>query len=84
MNFCDQIKRLQRLDYLFRSRSTGTPAELAKKLSLSKSQLFLIIKTMKQELGAPIHYSRTYQTYMYKRNSRFRFGFKDDDDSSEE
>ena len=81
MNFCDQIKRLQRLDYLFRSRSTGTPAELAKKLSLSKSQLFLIIKTMKQDMGAPIYYCRASQTYMYKVNGRFRFGFKDDDSS---
>jgi predicted DNA-binding transcriptional regulator YafY len=78
MNFRDQIRRLERLDYLFRSRSTGTPAELAKKLSLSKSQVYQIIKNMKQDLGAPIYYSRTHQSYIYKGNKRFVCYFSDD------
>ena len=83
MNLCDQIRRLEWLDYLFRSRSTGTPAELAKKLSLSKSQVYQIIKNMKQDLGAPIYYSRTHQSYMYKGNKRF-FCYFSDDKSPEE
>jgi len=78
MNFCNQIKRLERLDYLCRSRSTGTPAELARKLSLSKSQVYQVIKSMKQDLGAPIYYSRTHQSYIYNGNKRFICSFSDD------
>lgn len=75
MTFIDQIRRIERLDYLIRSHSTGTPAELAKKLGLSQSQLFQIMKTIKEKMDAPVYYSRNEQSYCYEEDVKFIWGF---------
>ena len=71
MNFYDQIKRIERIDYLIRLRSTGSPLDLAQKLRISPSQLYQIIKIMKDEMGAPIYYSKVLQSYCYHGSVKF-------------
>lgn len=71
MNFCQQLKRIERIDRLIRSRATGTPAELAYKLGLSQSQLFQTIKIMKEDLHAPICYSKYDRCYFYSEKVKF-------------
>ena len=76
MDTFDQMTRIKRLDYMIRTKSTGTPAELAAKLGISISQLYLIIKQLKIRYEAPIYYSKVLQSYCYNENVRFTFGFK--------
>jgi hypothetical protein len=54
---------MERIDKLINLRATGTPAELANKLGISLSQLFQVIKTMKEDFKAPVYYSRSEQCY---------------------
>jgi hypothetical protein len=62
---------MERIDRLINLRATGTPAELADKLGISMSQLFQIIKTMKEDFKAPLYYSRSEQCYCYPGNVKF-------------
>ena len=79
MHFTNQIKRIERIDYLIRSRATGTPVELARKLQLSESQLYHTIKIMKDIWHAPIYYSRSEQRYCYGERVKFVCAFKETD-----
>jgi len=83
MDFYDQIGRIERLDLLLRTRSTGTPEELAEKLGISTSQVYQIIKLMKVKKEAPIYYSRAYRSYCYRENVRFICKFQVLDDAHE-
>jgi hypothetical protein len=83
MDIFDQITRFKRLDYMVRTRSTGTPAELAGKLGISTSQVYQIIRLLKIKWEAPIYYSRTYQSYCYRGNVKFLLEFRTMDDSLE-
>lgn len=76
MTFFDQIIRIERLDYLIRSRSTGTPQELSQKLGLSTSQVFKVIKIFREKLDAPVYYSKKEQSYCYAKDVKFTWGFK--------
>jgi DNA-binding IclR family transcriptional regulator len=78
MTLIDQIKRIERLDFLIRTRATGTPAELARKLGMSQSQTFQLLKLIKEEMEAPVVYSKTDQSYCYIRDVKFTFGFRSD------
>ncbi len=83
MDVFDQISRFRRLDSLVRTRSTGTPVELANKLGLSTSQVYQIIRLLKIKWEAPIYYSRVHQSYCYHGNVKFTLEFKQLDDPSE-
>lgn len=76
MDFLNKIKRIERIDYLIRLRSTGSPVQLAKRLNLSPSQVYQILKIMKDEMGAPIYYSKTIQSYCYRESVRFICAFE--------
>ena len=76
MTLLDQIMRIRRLDSLIRSKATGTPAELARKLRMSQSQTFNLLKLAREKLDAPIYYSRIDQCYCYNKDVRFFFGFR--------
>jgi hypothetical protein len=71
MHFLDQIRRIERIDYLIRSKATGSPDDLAETLCISESQLFEIIKFMKEEMGAPIFYCKEDQSYCYHTSVKF-------------
>ncbi|WP_010665111.1 hypothetical protein [Marinilabilia salmonicolor] len=75
MSFTKQLTRLQQLDRLIRMRCTGNAAELAEKLQVSQSSLFLLLQTAK-ELGAEIHFNHYRCTYEYEKTMRFVCGFE--------
>ncbi|PIB36653.1 hypothetical protein BFP72_15210 [Reichenbachiella sp. 5M10] len=64
MNFIKQIERIQLINKLIISESTGTPDELAIRLNISKRQLYNHIESLKN-LGADIVYDKVYKTYYY-------------------
>lgn len=59
------IDRINLLDKLIRQRRTGTPTELADRLSLSVSRVARIIEYLR-DMGAPIAYDRILETYYYE------------------
>jgi len=59
------IDRINLLDKLIRQRRTGTPAELAERLGISASRLYVVLDELKAR-GAPIAYSRQSRTYYYE------------------
>lgn len=70
----DTLHKLRRLDELIRTKGTGAPKQLARRLGISERSLFEYISLMK-ELGAPIRYSRSTQSYWYEGDGRFFVGF---------
>ena len=79
MKLLKTIAKIERIDQLIRLKATGTPSQLAKRLSISERSVFNILNMMK-ELGAPIHYSGFRQSYYYEESVNFRFGFFKDSD----
>jgi ribosomal protein S25 len=63
------------MDQFIRTRSTGTPSELAHKLGISQSQLFNVLNYLKADLNAPIRYSKTARSYIYTEDVRFVCAF---------
>lgn len=68
------IDKLERLDYLIRTKSTGAPAELARKLNLSERCTYNYLDLLKRQ-GAPISYCRKRNSYYYEEAGRFHFVF---------
>ena len=64
MRFIRQIERYKTLHKLITQTRTGTPDMLAKRLHISRSQLYILLDTLK-DLGAPIKYNRTIQSFYY-------------------
>ena len=60
-----QIQRMRQIHRLIKAESTGTPAELARRLHISTRQLYNMLDYMK-DIGAGIKYSRSRQTYYYE------------------
>jgi len=68
------IELIERIDQLVRMQATGTSAELASKLDISKSKLYRLFDIMK-DLGAPIIYRIEIQSFVYVEEVQFNFGF---------
>ena len=68
------IHRLYSLDYYIRTKSTGTPRQLANKLNICERQAREYINLFR-ELGAPVKYDRTRSTYYYEFEGVFNFKF---------
>ncbi|TAK36235.1 MAG: HTH domain-containing protein [Saprospiraceae bacterium] len=64
MRFDERHALLQRLDRLIRRKSTGTPAQLMKKLGISKATLYRRLDDLKGR-GASIAFDRQRQSYLY-------------------
>ena len=73
-----KIERLQQLDQLIRLQATGNSSQLAQKLHISESSLFLLLQSAR-ELGAEISYNAYKQTYEYVSPMRFVFGFHNEE-----
>ncbi|WP_164123569.1 MULTISPECIES: DNA-binding protein [Sphingobacterium] len=58
------IDRINLLDKLISQRRTGTPADLARRLGISVSRLYVIIDELKGK-GAPVGYCRKLLSYYY-------------------
>src|SRR5690606_30786591 len=70
-----QIEQFQVLNKLIDNRRTGNPDELAKKLGVSRSQLYLILEIMK-DMGLKIAYSRKINSFFYEKLDRLSIVFK--------
>jgi len=69
-----QIELIERMDQLIRFKSTGTPRNLARRLSISEASLYRLIDTLR-EMGAPIEFSVCSQSYVYSSEVNFMCGF---------
>ena len=72
------LAMMDRLDFLIRLQATGSPAELADRLGISYSSLYLTISFMKKFLKAPIRYNMYKQTFQYDSEPEFYLGFEKD------
>lgn len=64
MNFVKQAQRINEAHQLISNEKTGTPEEFARKLKISRSQLYNLIDTLK-EFDAPVKYSKKAQSFYY-------------------
>jgi predicted DNA-binding transcriptional regulator YafY len=58
------VTRLERLNHLIQTKSTGNPRQLSDRLKISERSLYQYI-TLLKEMGAPVHYDRYRETYFY-------------------
>jgi hypothetical protein len=65
MGLKKSLDRVEYLDYLIRSKSTGTPKELAEKLGISERWLYELLNELKHDFDCPIKYSRRRRSYVY-------------------
>ena len=64
MNLIRNLNRVERLHQLILAEKTGTPQEVAKRLGISKSALFIIIDEL-NSLNLKVSYSSKYETFFY-------------------
>ncbi|MDR9364576.1 MAG: helix-turn-helix domain-containing protein [Balneolaceae bacterium] len=69
MKFVEQIERLKYLDELIRKGNTGTPDELARRLGISRSQLYNLINYF-NDLGVPVKFSRRKNSFYYHEDDK--------------
>jgi predicted DNA-binding transcriptional regulator YafY len=69
------VNRMNHMDLLIRTRSTGTPLQFARKIGISRRALFLWLDQLREDFGFPIEYDKAAQTYYYTKPGRFSFGF---------
>lgn len=77
MNFKEQIERLERIKQMHRlisDKTTGTPETFAKKVCLSRRQMYNQLDFFKS-YNAPIKYSKVNQTFYYEGNFEINFEF---------
>ncbi len=67
--------RIETIDYLIRSRSTGSPNAFARRLGISERALYDTLDRMRF-LGAPITYCKLNKTYYYTEKGGFDIRFK--------
>jgi len=65
MTLFEQLDRIKRLDGLIRRKATGKPADLARRLNVSRATLFRYIDDLRS-FGAPVTYDKERQTYAYQ------------------
>ncbi len=75
MNFAEKIKKMEQMDQLIRLKATGNPKSFAKKLDVSESSLFELLKQIK-EFGAECYFNRSSKSYEYATPMKFEFRFK--------
>ncbi|EZH75775.1 hypothetical protein ATO12_03030 [Aquimarina atlantica] len=68
------IKIIERMDQLIRLQATGAPEKFAKRLEISRTKLYRMIKLMRA-FNAPIEYDIAIQSYVYTEAVGFSFGF---------
>ena len=70
------LVKLDRLDNLIRRAATGCPEDLADRLGMSRSSLFELIAFLREEMKAPITYSKNRPSYVYEYTPKFYLGFE--------
>ena len=74
-------ERLIYLDQLIRTRATGNPEQLARKLGLTISGWYRLRDILVNDLDWPLAFDSYQGTYYYTENVMFVFGFKRLDES---
>ena len=64
MTFKDHLLQVRRLHEFIRTKSTGTPETLARRLDISRATVFRRLDDLKA-LGAEIEFCRSRMTYYY-------------------
>ena len=72
MSTMKYVARMERIDQLIRQEMTGKATNFAERLHISVRQLYNLIDELK-DMGLPIAYCRTRQTYYYKVPCRIVF-----------
>lgn len=74
MKIFETLRDIETLDQLIRLKATGNRQGLARRMNKSERTIHNLIELMK-EMGAPIFYCKTRQSYCYEIEVKFRFGF---------
>ena len=74
MDFKRKIELLKSLDYYIKSKSTGKPVVLAKKLGVSERNVFRLIDTI-EFMGGELEYCSKIESYRYKKVGNLLLGF---------
>ncbi|MGM0530497.1 MAG: hypothetical protein ACQER7_04030 [Bacteroidota bacterium] len=87
MKALEILERYQKIDRLIKRRNTGNPQTFAKKLGVSKSQLFNYLEELRDR-GAEISYNKTLESYIYRKpveiTAVFSVRIKEDEDQVSE
>ena len=75
MAFNAYISHLRRLTALIQHKATGTPELLAQRLDVSRSTLFSLLKSLREDYNVPIYYDEERQSYCFSREGNFYIGF---------
>ena len=70
------FNRLEYINWLIKTESTGTPKELSAKLNMSERRIFDYINFMKTELNVPIKYCYNRKSYVYKTKGELNLKWK--------
>ena len=70
------LNRLEQIDYLIRTKATGTPDQMAKKLGISLRMWHQLRNELVNDLNFPIAYCPVQRTYYYTVSGKFEVGFK--------
>lgn len=72
MDIFQNLFLLQRLDYYIRIRASGSPAQLAARLNVSKRNVFRLLGALREQ-GFPIAFDKQLNTYFYETPVRLHF-----------
>lgn len=64
------------MDEYISKNSSGCPDEFAKKMGMTKRSVYNYIRFMKEELGAPIQFSKVRNSYVYVEDGGFDFRWR--------
>ncbi len=64
MNLFSDLFLLQQIDHLIRTRATGNPKALSKRLAISEPSVYRLMERLKEQ-GFPIAYDKQEHTYYY-------------------
>ena len=78
MTLLEKLQQINRLHELIKRKATGTPKELAYRLSISERAVYDCIDIMKS-MNAPIYYCRSNRSYCYEYPVDCSFGFHSPD-----
>jgi hypothetical protein len=71
----EEINRLRQIDRLIRLNNTGNAQEFAKKLNLSRRQVYNIIESLK-DVGLEIEYNRNISSFVYAKPYKINITFE--------
>lgn len=76
MNLLQNVQSVDKLHALILQKNTGTPKELAQRLGISRSNLYILIEEL-NGLNLTIIYSRKLETFYYEKKIEKKPFFKE-------